>query len=150
MNHQDYDATNTMYKHLLNSFCASVKRMVIAPVFLVTSLTHHLENISYKTETPTCMWEADSQPSYAFAAILVEPPTAAQSALLTICIWLKRKTQCPEHTSQLHPHSKAPCVSNPLLNSPEVSRTEGKDSDTQCGDHSVKEKLGACAWNLPV
>lgn len=56
------------------------------------------------------------------AAIWGEPPTAAESAFLTMCIWLKRKPQCPEYTSQLHPHSKLSSVNNVLLlNSPKYS-----------------------------
>ena len=37
--------------------------MVIALLFFTASITHSLENVFYKTETPICMWEADSESS---------------------------------------------------------------------------------------
>lgn len=67
---QNNDFINTACKRLLDSFCVSFKRMVMAPVFLMASIIHYLENISYKTKTTICMWEADSEPSCPFGSNL--------------------------------------------------------------------------------
>lgn len=67
---ENKDSTHSACKHLPDSFCVSFKRMVMAPVFLMASIIHYLENISYKTKATICMWEADSEPSCPFGSSL--------------------------------------------------------------------------------
>lgn len=69
-NRQNNDFTNPTYKHLMDPFCVSFKRIVVAPVLLMAPTTHFLENIFYKTKPTISLWEADSEPNCPFGSNL--------------------------------------------------------------------------------